>query len=234
MINTILKILQATPRQFLLSSAAVICTMAIISPATARITLETTSSSRLGVISKNETAGPKKLKKKQALATQREAKTRKYSIDQKFRPQEVTFSGYVPGTIVIDQKRHFLYLVTTPTTARRYGVGVGKQSQAFQGKAIIKAKREWPRWIPTKAMIERDPARYGRLKNGLDGGPGNPLGSRALYLYQGNEDTYIRIHGTIQPWTVGRSVSSGCFRMINEDVMDLYDRVSLGTQVVVL
>ncbi|PJO49338.1 hypothetical protein CQ054_22485 [Ochrobactrum sp. MYb29] len=227
-------IFKPTPQQFLLRTIAIICIMIAITPATARTTHETTSSSQSGVVAKNETGGPKKSNKKQSLATRSETKNDRYTIDPKYLPQEVTFSGYAPGTIVIDQKQHFLYLVITSTTARRYGVGVGKQSQAFQGKAIIKAKREWPRWIPTKAMIERDPARYGRLRNGLDGGPGNPLGSRALYLYQGNKDTYIRIHGTIQPWTVGRSVSSGCFRMINEDVMDLYDRVSLGTHVVVL
>lgn len=161
-------------------------------------------------------------------------KTRRYHDDVSYRPQEVSFTGYKPGTIVIDQKKHFLYLVETSATARRYNVGVGKQSQAFHGKATIRAKREWPRWIPTREMIARDPARYAHLRNGMDGGPGNPLGARAMYLFQGSKDTYIRIHGTIQPWTVGSSVSSGCFRMVNEDVMDLYDRVKLGTEVVVL
>ncbi len=98
----------------------------------------------------------------------------------------------------------------------------------------MNAKREWPRWIPTKEMIERNPAHYARFKNGMDGGPGNPLGSRAMYLFQGNKDTYIRIHGTVQPWTIGSSASNGCFRMTNDDVLDLYDRVGLGTEVVVL
>ncbi len=98
----------------------------------------------------------------------------------------------------------------------------------------MSAKREWPRWIPTKEMIERNPAQYGRYKNGMDGGPGNPLGSRAMYLFQGNKDTYIRIHGTTQPWTIGSPASNGCFRMTNDDILDLYDRVGMGAKVVVL
>ncbi len=159
---------------------------------------------------------------------------KKYNIDPKFRPQVVSFSGYKPGTIVVDPAKYFLYLVETPTTARRYGIAVGKVGLEFKGSANVQAKREWPRWIPTKDMIERNPQHYARYKNGMDGGPGNPLGSRAIYLFQGNKDTYIRIHGTIQPWTIGSSASSGCFRMINEDVLDLYDRVGLGAEVIVL
>ena len=164
----------------------------------------------------------------------RVVRTGQYNIDPKFRAQEVSFSGYKPGTIVIDPKQHFLYYVETATTARRYGIAVGRQGLQFTGTATIQAKREWPRWIPTKEMVERDPAHYGRFKNGMDGGPGNPLGARAMYLYQGNKDTYIRIHGTVEPWSIGKSASNGCFRMINEDVMDLYSRVSIGTEVVVL
>ncbi len=180
-------------------------------------------------------AKPGKAKKKNtAKAAAKTVSLNKYNIDPKYRAQEVAFSGYKPGTIVIDPKQRFLYFVETPTTARRYGIAVGKQGLEFKGKATINAKREWPRWIPTKEMIERDPARYGKYKNGMDGGPGNPLGSRAMYLFQGNKDTYVRIHGTIQPWTIGSSASNGCFRMTNEDVMDLFDRVSIGTEVIVL
>jgi len=157
----------------------------------------------------------------------------KYNIDPKFMPQEVSFSGYKPGTIVIDPAQRFLYLVETPTTARRYGIAVGKQGLEFKGTAKIQTKREWPRWIPTKEMIEREPAHYAKYKDGMDGGPGNPLGARALYLFQGNKDTYVRIHGTTQPWTIGSSASNGCFRMVNEHVMDLYNRVDVGTEVVV-
>ncbi|KAB2662228.1 L,D-transpeptidase [Brucella tritici] len=185
-------------------------------------------------LSSDAKANPEKPKKKKASKSGNTVKANKYSVDPKFRPQEVAFTGYKPGTIVIDPKQRFLYLVETSSTARRYGIAVGKQGLEFQGTATISAKREWPRWIPTKEMIERDPAHYGRFKNGMDGGPGNPLGSRAMYLFQGNKDTYIRIHGTVQPWTIGSSASNGCFRMINEDVMDLYERVGLGTEVVVL
>ncbi|PYE88253.1 L,D-transpeptidase [Phyllobacterium leguminum] len=157
----------------------------------------------------------------------------KYNLDPKFMPQEVSFSGYKPGTIVIDPAKRFLYLVETPTSARRYGIAVGKEGLEFKGTATIQTKREWPRWIPTKEMIQRNPAQYGMYKDGMDGGPGNPLGARALYLSQGNKDTYVRIHGTTQPWTIGSSASNGCFRMVNEHVMDLYSRVDVGTEVVV-
>lgn len=158
----------------------------------------------------------------------------RYNIDPRYRAQTVSFTGYEPGTIVIDPSKYFLYLVESSTSARRYGIAVGKVGLEFKGSATINAKREWPRWIPTKEMIERNPSQYGRFKNGMDGGPGNPLGSRAMYLFQGNKDTYIRIHGTTQPWTIGSSASNGCFRMTNEDVMDLYDRVGMGAKVVVL
>ncbi|ENR23028.1 putative carnitine operon oxidoreductase caia [Brucella suis] len=109
-------------------------------------------------LASNAKANPDKPKKKTAARTNNTAKANKYSIDPKFRPQDVTFTGYKPGTIVIDPKKRFLYLVETSTTARRYGIAVGKQGLEFQGKATISAKREWPRWIPTKEMIERDPA----------------------------------------------------------------------------
>ncbi len=173
-----------------------------------------------------------KSEKKKAPA-QKVAKT-KYNIDPKYQAQTVAFSGYPVGTIVVDPAKYFLYLVETPTTARRYGIAVGKVGLEFKGSGTINAKREWPRWIPTADMVKRNPQHYGRIKNGMDGGMGNPLGSRALYLFQGNKDTYIRIHGTIQPWTIGSAASNGCFRMTNEDVMELYERVNLGATVVVL
>ncbi|MCF7645667.1 L,D-transpeptidase [Bacillus subtilis] len=179
-------------------------------------------------------AAPKaaKSEKKKAPA-QKVAKT-KYNIDPKYQAQTVAFSGYPVGTIVVDPSKYFLYLVETPTTARRYGIAVGKVGLEFKGSGTINAKREWPRWIPTADMVKRNPQHYGRIKNGMDGGMGNPLGSRALYLFQGNKDTYIRIHGTVQPWTIGSAASNGCFRMTNEDVMELYERVNLGATVVVL
>lgn len=171
-------------------------------------------------------------------AVERPAPERKvkkaYNLDPKFEPQSVPFSGYKTGTIVIDPKNKFLFLVESPFSARRYGIAVGKEGLEFKGTAKIQTKREWPRWIPTKEMIERSPAQYGKYKNGMDGGPSNPLGARAMYLFQGNKDTYVRIHGTTQPWTIGSSSSNGCFRMVNDHVMDLYERVSIGTEVVVL
>lgn len=171
--------------------------------------------------------------RKPANQSKAKAKT-KYGIDPKYMPQDVAFSGYRPGTIVIDPKSKFLYLVESPFSARRYGIAVGKEGLEFKGTATIQTKREWPRWIPTKDMIEREPAHYAKYENGMDGGPGNPLGARALYLSQGNKDTHIRIHGTIQPWTIGSSASNGCFRMVNDHVIDLYNRVSVGTEVIVL
>ena len=157
-----------------------------------------------------------------------------FKLASRFQPQTVRFSGYQPGTIVVDPRNHYLYLVESRRTARRYGVGVGKAGLAFRGTAKIKRKAKWPRWTPTKNMIRRDPGKYARFANGVPGGPGNPLGARALYLYRGNRDTMFRIHGTTQPWSIGRSVSNGCIRMLNAHVKDLYNRVPLGARVVVL
>ncbi|MBA8880397.1 L,D-transpeptidase [Phyllobacterium myrsinacearum] len=180
------------------------------------------------------TAKPAKVSQVRKPARAAAATKRNYSLDPKYLPQDVSFTGYKPGTIVIDPKEKFLYLVETSTTARRYGIAVGKEGLEFKGTAEIRTKREWPRWIPTKEMIQREPNHYAKYENGMDGGPGNPLGARALYLSQGNKDTYIRIHGTVQPWTIGSSASNGCFRMVNDHVIDLYNRVSVGTEVVVL
>lgn len=155
-------------------------------------------------------------------------------IDEKFQPREVKFSGYQPGTIVIDTKDKFLYFVESPVTAIRYGVAVGKEGLGFTGKVKVGAKQVWPRWTPTKEMIKRSPSHYARYADGMDGGVKNPLGARAIYLYQGRNDTYLRIHGTNQPETIGSAASNGCFRMINEHVIDLYDRVKMGAAVVVL
>ncbi len=138
-----------------------------------------------------------------------------------------------PGTIVIDPPNHFLYLVFENGTAIRYGVGVGRQGFAWSGDATIQAKREWPMWHPPKEMQARDPE-AAKWPDGMPGGPGNPLGARAMYLYQGKVDTLYRIHGTTQPWSIGKSLSSGCIRLINQDIIDLYSRVPLGTRVRVL
>jgi lipoprotein-anchoring transpeptidase ErfK/SrfK len=144
-----------------------------------------------------------------------------------------------PGTIVIDPQNHFLYLVQQGGMALRYGVGVGRQGFGWSGTATIHDKQEWPDWYPPKEMIQRQPElrrQVIELQSGLGvpGGPRNPLGARAIYLWQGNKDTLYRIHGTVEPWTIGKSVSSGCIRMINQDVIDLYRRVPVGGRVVVL
>ena len=144
-----------------------------------------------------------------------------------------------PGTIVIDPQNHFLYLVQEGGQAIRYGVGVGREGFGWSGIANVNEKREWPDWYPPKEMIQRQPDLRRQLTElqsgiGMAGGPRNPLGSRALYLWQGNKDTLFRIHGTVEPWTIGSSVSSGCIRMINQDVMDLYQRAAAGAKVVVL
>jgi lipoprotein-anchoring transpeptidase ErfK/SrfK len=144
-----------------------------------------------------------------------------------------------PGTIVIDPASHFLYLVQDGGQAIRYGVGVGREGFGWSGIANVRVKREWPDWYPPKEMIARQPELRRQLAElqsgiGLPGGQGNPLGARALYLWQGNKDTLYRIHGTVEPWTIGSSVSSGCIRMINQDVIDLYQRAPVNAKVVVL
>ncbi len=169
------------------------------------------------------------------LAHSSKKKRRKaFKLARKYMPQRVRFRGYQPGTIVVDPRNHFLYLVESRRSARRYGVGVGKAGLAFRGTARIRRKAKWPRWTPTQNMIRREPEKYAKYAGGVPGGPGNPLGARALYLYRGKRDTYYRIHGTTQPWSIGRSVSNGCIRMLNAHVEDLYERVPLGARVVVL
>lgn len=164
---------------------------------------------------------------------ERQAK-KKFNVKPEFEPQQVNFTGYEPGTIVVDTSAHRLYLVETPFTARRYAIAVGRDGLQYKGTTVVGDKQEWPRWIPTKDMQQREPAKYGRYKDGMPGGPDNPLGARAIYLYEGKKDTYLRIHGTNQPQTIGTNSSNGCFRMINDHVMDLYRRVKTGTKVIVL
>ena len=148
-------------------------------------------------------------------------------------------SAEVPGTIIIDPAKHFLYVVNGDGRAIRYGVGVGREGFLWSGVAEIQAKREWPDWYPPKEMIARDPHTKSvitKLASGLGmaGGVGNPLGARAMYLYQNGHDTLYRIHGTVEPYSIGSSVSSGCIRMMNQDILDLYSRIPIGTKVIVL
>ena len=153
-------------------------------------------------------------------------------VDGMFLPQEVAYDGkQQPGTIVIDTNRRFLFLVGANGTARRYGVGVGKEGFEWTGTQRISRKSEWPTWTPPEEMKIRVKAKEGRiLPDRMEGGPDNPLGARAMYL----GSSLYRIHGTNQPWTIGSAVSSGCIRMRNEDVVDLYERVKVGTKVVVM
>jgi lipoprotein-anchoring transpeptidase ErfK/SrfK len=161
-------------------------------------------------------------------------------IDPEYLRKAVFFPmSEPPGTIVIDAQNHFLYLVQGSGRALRYGVGVGRQGFGWSGAATIHDKQEWPDWYPPKEMIQRQPELKRQMSElqsgvGMPGGPRNPLGSRAMYLWQGNKDTLYRIHGTVEPWTIGQSVSSGCIRMINQDVIDLYQRTPVGARVVVL
>lgn len=139
-----------------------------------------------------------------------------------------------PGTIIIDTSKRRLFYVLKGGKAMSYGVGVGRQGFQWSGTAKIKRKAEWPGWRPPKEMIERERANGRELPEYMPGGPRNPLGARALYLFQGSRDTLYRIHGTNQPQTIGRAVSSGCIRMINEEVIDLYRRTRMGAKVIVL
>ncbi|MCC0026494.1 MAG: L,D-transpeptidase [Zhengella sp.] len=153
------------------------------------------------------------------------------TVNPLYLPQDVAYDGgHKPGTIVIDTDNKFLYLVTSGGMARRYGVGVAKPGFEWAGTHKITLKREWPDWRPPAEMIERVKRQEGRiLPVHMPGGPANPLGARALYL----GSTLYRIHGTNAPWTIGQNVSSGCIRMRNEDVIDLYNRVGVGTRVIV-
>jgi lipoprotein-anchoring transpeptidase ErfK/SrfK len=161
-------------------------------------------------------------------------------IGRTFLMSEVAYAGpEQPGTIVINPESRFLFLVQDGGRAIRYGVGVGRAGFGWSGVAMIKSKQEWPDWYPPEEMVARQPELWSKLSTlqsgiGMPGGPGNPLGARAMYLWQGNKDTLYRVHGTVEPWTIGKRVSSGCIRMINQDAIDLYDRVPVGTRVIVL
>jgi len=148
-------------------------------------------------------------------------------MDPKFEKQEVEYHGREgAGTIVVDTPNKFLYLVQGEGRALRYGIGVGRPGFTWAGTKTISAKKEWPEWTPPPEMLARRPD----LPRHMTGGPENPLGARAMYL----GSSLYRIHGSNEPWTIGTAVSSGCIRMRNEDVIDLYERVKVGTKVVVI
>jgi lipoprotein-anchoring transpeptidase ErfK/SrfK len=157
----------------------------------------------------------------------RRVATPRPGIDPRFLPQTVSYqTSHRPGTVVIDTRERYLYLVEAGGTARRYGVGIGRPGFGWTGTKTISRKQEWPDWRPPEQMLRRRPD----LPRFMAGGPANPLGARAMYL----GSSLYRIHGSNEPWTIGQAVSSGCFRMRNEDVIDLYSRVRVGTRVVVM
>jgi lipoprotein-anchoring transpeptidase ErfK/SrfK len=151
-------------------------------------------------------------------------------IPPEFRRQDVRFTGPEPaGTLVVDAANRFLYFVTAPGRALRFGIAVGREGAAWKGQAVVGRKARWPTWTPTANMRKRNP----KLPVQVKGGPENPLGARALYLYQNGVDTLYRIHGTNEPWSIGKAASSGCIRMLNESVFELYGSVPVGARVVV-
>ena len=160
--------------------------------------------------------------------------------DAAFARKVVTYPSPEPaGTIIVDPGNHYLYLVQGGGQAIRYGVGVGAEGFVWNGLAVIHTKQEWPDWYPPAEMLARKPELREHMVAlqsgiGMPGGPENPIGARAMYLWQGNKDTLYRIHGTNEPSTIGHNVSSGCIRLTNEDVIDLYNRTPIGTKVVVL
>ncbi|MDV7144366.1 L,D-transpeptidase [Tropicimonas sp. TH_r6] len=157
---------------------------------------------------------------------------KKFKLEKIYRPKVVkVHPQFAPGSIHIEMRYFFLYYILEPEKAIRYGVALGEEGRNLSGSAVVGRKEEWPSWTPTANMIRREPEVYKKWAGGLPGGPDNPLGARALYLYRGGRDTRYRIHGTPQPWTIGRGVSSGCIRLTNEAIVDLYNRVPIGTRV---
>lgn len=154
-----------------------------------------------------------------------------YLVHTNARTEVDYAAGDAPGTIVVDRYARVLYLVQDGNRAIRYGIAVGREGKGFTGDATIQRKEEWPHWAPTANMIRTEPEVYGQYAGGLPGGLLNPLGSRALYLYRGGKDTHFRIHGTNNASTIGRATSAGCIRLFNQDAMDLFNRIDLGTHV---
>ena len=156
-------------------------------------------------------------------------------ISYKYRRREVEYeTSEAPGTIVVDPKKRYLYLVLGNGKAIRYGAAVGKAGRTWSGNATIGRMEKWPTWTPTPEHIAEFPKLVKYVPDGMPGGPENPMGARALYLYQGDVDTIYRIHGTHDPKLIGRKKTAGCFSLLNTDIIDLYSRVQLGTKVVVM
>ena len=153
-----------------------------------------------------------------------------------YRRQVDYFGPEPPGTVVVDTSQFYLYLVRENRQAMRYGVGLGRAGFEWAGRARIAWKQVWPKWTPPAAMIKREPEleRWSAANGGMPPGLDNPLGARALYIFEGNVDTLYRIHGSPEYWTIGKAVSSGCVRMMNQDAIDLYNRVPTNSRILVL
>ncbi|MCY0093334.1 L,D-transpeptidase [Hoeflea sp. J2-29] len=158
-------------------------------------------------------------------------------IDPTFLRQEVADpTGERPGTLVVDTADRFLYLVRENGRAMRYGVGIGRDGFSWSGRAVVQWKQKWPKWTPPTEMIARQPEleRYSAANGGMPPGLDNPLGARALYIFQNGEDTLYRLHGSPEYLSIGKAVSSGCVRLLNQDICDLYDRVPTRTPILVV
>ncbi len=167
---------------------------------------------------------------RQYIELRQPATPRRLTVPDQFQRQVVSVeTGERPGTIIVDTGARHLYYVLEGGKAIRYGIGVGREGFTWSGTVKIGRKAEWPDWRPPAEMLERQP----HLPTFMAGGPGNPLGARAMYLYDGGRDTMFRIHGTNEPWTIGQNVSSGCIRMMNQDVTELYELAKVGTKVIV-
>lgn len=153
-------------------------------------------------------------------------------LNERNRRRWVDYAGpEAPGTIVVDPYARLLYHVQEGGRAMRFGIAVGREGRGFHGSATVRRKEQYPYWAPTKNMIRQDPEVYAALAGGLPGGLDNPLGARALYLYRGGRDTMYRIHGTMDPASIGKATSAGCIRLFNQDVMDLFDEMEIGAKV---
>ncbi len=156
-----------------------------------------------------------------------------WGLQPRFMPRLVEANpGLTPGDIHVDAVARYLYHIRDDGTAMRYGVAIGRGDLYEAGTYTIGRKARWPTWTPTASMVERDPGTYEQFADGVPGGPENPLGARALYLYDGNRDTYLRIHGTPEPWSIGLQASSGCVRMVMAHIIGLYDNVDTGVTAV--
>ena len=155
-------------------------------------------------------------------------------LNERNQRQRVAYNGpEAAGTIVVDPYARVLYHVLENNEAMRFGIAVGRAGRGYHGSATIRRKAAWPSWRPTDNMIRTEPELYAQFAGGVKGGMENPLGPRALYLYEGDRDTYYRIHGTMDPSSVGKATSAGCIRLFNQDVMDLFEETPMGTRVVV-